>query len=312
MMYRTPPPSRQQGVALITVISVIAFLVVLVTQLAVRLNRDVRITQYVMESRQASWLAQGVENWATQTLALDSRESEQDDLTESWAQELPSTLVEHGAVTAQIDDLQGRLNLNALVRDGKRHEPQVARLKRLFRLLDIDVNLVEGLVDWIDEDQQVTFPHGAEDSHYLNKSPGYRAANVPLSSVAELQMIKGMTQDIVTRLQPHVAALPAAVVGININTAGPLVLAALADGVTAQEGEQLVGEREDNGPFSLEQFVQHPVFAGRTLAPQDLVQVSSYFEVTADVRYQDVSLRRVAKLWRDKDKQVHVIGRRSS
>ncbi len=300
---------RQSGAALITVISVVAFLVILSTGMAVTLDREVRLSGYNQAGRQAEWLAQGVEVWSTQTLALDGEESEHDNLAEIWAAPLPVTAMEHGSVSARIEDLQGRINLNGLIKDGQRQPLQVARLRRLLTLLDIDEELVYVILDWLDEDDRVSFPHGAEDDYYLNQTPARHTANGPMASIAELKWLKGVNEALFTRLAPHVSALSPEVGGININTAGAVVLASLADGLTVQSMEQLTEERERTEGFSMEAFVQHPAFAGRELPTQELVLTSSYFQLSADVRFQDIALRRIARIWRDNDNKVQVIGR---
>jgi len=299
----------QRGAALITVISVVAFLVVLTTGMAVSLDREVRLSGFNYDARQVDWLAQGVEAWAANTLALDARQTDQDNLTETWAEPLPVTAMEHGEVWAQIEDLQGRLNLNSLVKDGKRQELQIIRLRRLLALLELDVQLVDALVDWIDPDERVSFPQGAEDDYYLNQTPARRAGNTPLISVAELRWIKGVDEDVLLKLSPHVATLPSEVSGINVNTADALVLASLAEGVTVRDGEQLVADRDEHGPFTLEGLAQHPVFAGRPLNLDSLLTASGYFRLSAKVRFQDVAVLRLARLWRDPSHRVHVIGR---
>ena len=217
--------------------------------------------------------------------------------------------MEHGSVSAQIDDLQGRLNLNSLIKDGQRQPLQIARLRRLLTLVEADEEFVHVILDWLDEDDQVSFPHGAEDDYYLNQTSARHTANGPMASIAELKWLKGMNEELFARLAPHLSVLPAEVAAINVNTAGAAVLASLADGLTIQAMEQLVTEREQNGAFSMEAFIQHPVFAGRTLPTQELVLASSYFQLNADVQFQDIAMRRVARIWRDKDNKAQVIGR---
>jgi len=86
------------------------------------------------------------------------------------------------------------------------------------------------VIDWIDTDSNVTSPGGAEDVDYLTLKTPYRAANQPFTSVEELRLVKGFDAKAVLALTPFLTVLPAgAHTPINVNTAPPEVLAALAN-----------------------------------------------------------------------------------
>ncbi len=60
----------------------------------------------------------------------------------------------------------------------------------------------------------------------MGRRPPYLAANRRLGDPAELRLVRGVDREAWNRLKPHVTALPQAT-GINVNTAGPEVLAAV-------------------------------------------------------------------------------------
>ena len=69
-------------------------------------------------------------------------------------------------------------------------------------LTDIDANsLSAAIVDWQDEDQQIT-QNGAEDYTYLGLTPPYRTPNAPFMSVSELRAVRGMNEEILQTLLP--------------------------------------------------------------------------------------------------------------
>ena len=68
----------------------------------------------------------------------------------------------------------------------------------------------ERLIDWLDDNQEVSGSYGAEDNQYLLLEPPYRAANRPMQDVSELRLLLELSERDYRRLLPHVSALPAA------------------------------------------------------------------------------------------------------
>jgi general secretion pathway protein K len=275
--------ARQQGVALITALLVVALAVTAATAMATRMHVDVRRTGNLLHGEQAYAYALSAESWAYVILRKDGKESQHDALDEDWATALPPISVEGGLVNGRISDLQGRFNVNNLVKpDGTPNTDEIDYFKRLLTVLDLDPGLSAALLDWIDADINATFPGGAEDDSYLLLEPPYRAANRPLTSVSELQLVQGFTDEVVAVLTPHVTALPEATV-INVNTATPEVLLALYEDLTVQNVEMLVAEREQAAFTDKGTFLAHDALAGLELViPTDVS--SKWFRVLTDVR----------------------------
>jgi general secretion pathway protein K len=108
----------------------------------------------------------------------------------------------------------------------------------------------------------------------------YRAANRALTSVSELRMIAGIDLEQYGCLASSLAALPTAT-GINVNTAGPPVIAALADMMSLETAEEIVRERPDGGYGSMAEFLAQPPLAGQGISPDGLVLESDYFLVNS-------------------------------
>lgn len=266
----------QRGVALITALLVIALVVVVAVAMASRQQIDIRRSANILDADQAYELALGVEAWAQGLLASDLRSNKTDSLLDVWATTLAPIKTEGGKVAGEITDLQGRFNLNNLVQERQRSDPDVKIFQRLLGSLGADPDLAQAVVDWIDPDVERGFPNGAEDVAYLGRTPPYRTANAPMQSVSELLLVQGFTPQIYAKLAPLVSALPAPT-GINVNTAPAAVLAALADDVTVASAETLVETRKAKVFDSVGEFAQQPIYAGRVLLQDRLTVVSNYF-----------------------------------
>ena len=240
---------RQRGVALITAVVLVAIATVLAARVGTEAALDLRRTSGIGALNQGWHVALGAEAWAAEILRKDLQDSTRDELNEAWAQPLPPLPVDGGTIEGGLEDMQGRFNLNNLLRaDGTADEQNLERFSRLLQLAGVDQRFAGALADWLDSDTVERFPDGAEDGVYLSQVPGYRAANGPVTSVSELLALPGFTLDDYARLRPHVAALPAGT-RINVCTATPLVLAALVEGGTDFGDAEALARNRSDGCF---------------------------------------------------------------
>ena len=72
-----------------------------------------------------------------------------DTLLEEWSAPAEAFEVRGGALEIRIQDLERRFNLNAVAGD-REGAQDTARLKRLLTALEIDANLADRWVDWVD------------------------------------------------------------------------------------------------------------------------------------------------------------------
>ena len=277
-----PGGFRQRGVALVTALLIVSLVTVIAVTMATRQHIDVRLTGNLLHGEQAYAYALAAESWARVILRRDDNESQHDSLDEDWATALPPIAVEGGQVNGRIEDLQGRFNINNLVKqDGKASEADVAYFRRLLEILKLEPSLTDALLDWIDTDINVRFPDGAEDQNYLSASIPYRAANGPLVSTSELRLVAGFDQNAVRLLEPYVTALPERTL-INVNTASPVVLLALHKDFTQSDVDALITGRGETGYQTVQAFMGQNALAGREL--EEPVDVKSqYFLVHTDI-----------------------------
>ncbi len=304
---------RQRGVALITVMLVVAVVTVVCAGLIARQQLAIRSSANLLTVRQAWHYALGGETLAKAVLRRDLRQGDPrqpvDHLGEEWARPLaPFALDEAGELRVRIEDPSGRFNLNSLVRGGQANDAAMAQFRRLLLRLEIEQPYAERLQDWLDADQEPSGASGAEDNQYLLAKPAYRAANQPLGDVSELRLLLGMSEADYRRLLPYVSALPEDAT-LNVNTASALVLSSLADGLTPNVAQGLLAMRGNEGFLSLESFLKQPALAGLGVQGQGLAVGSQYFQVISEVRVVDRRQVLVSSLQRAEDGRVRVLAR---
>jgi len=305
--------SRQRGVALITVLLVVAIVTVVSAAMMARQQLSIRATSNQLQARQAWHYALGGEALAQAILARDLKGGEPgaaaiDHLLEPWAQPLPAFEIDQGEIFVRIEDLAGRFNLNDLLRDQQPNPAAVEQFRRLLLRLQISAPYAERLLDWIDPDQQPSGELGAEDSAYLGLDTPYRSAGRRLHDLSELRLLLDMREEDFQRLAPYVVALPPNV-PLNVNTASAMVLSSLSDNLSLGAAESLVELRRAVPFRNSAAFLAQPALAGTTLQGTALAVGSQFFQATSEVRLGDRRLALVSLLQREQDGSVRVLAR---
>ena len=226
---------RQRGVALIMAVLIVALATMLAASVSFKGYLDQRRSANAFAMDQGYEVALGGEAWAADSLRRDKQQgSKTDDFTEEWATPIPPIPIEGGEFEGQLEDMQGRFNLNSLVapqQNGKlaTDTAAVERFQRLLELLEMEPKWANIIADWIDTDVQPNFPDGAEDPTYTGLTPPYRTANMPLTRASELLALAGFGLERYRKLEPFVTALPIGTT-INLCTASPELLDALVAG----------------------------------------------------------------------------------
>ena len=187
------PSSSQRGIALITALLVVALSTIAAVAIASRLQLDIRRSSNLLNDDQAWMYALAAEGFAARLLREDMNDGNIDHLEENWSTEKPEEQqifpVEGGIVSAKLVDLNGKFNLNTLlesVNTSRVDRVNLERFRRLLITLQLEPTLSDALIDYLDNDQNVTLPDGAEDAHYLTLPRPYRTADRVMSSVSEL------------------------------------------------------------------------------------------------------------------------------
>lgn len=281
---------RKRGVALITAMLITALTGSLAAGLAWDNALDVRRTMTLLFHEQGMQVALGAESWIRNILRDDAIQSPTDHLGELWASELPGLPVDNdsvqGAVTGQIEDLNGRFNVNNLLdANGGIDEDVLEQFRNLLIALEIEPRFAGLAADWIDADQDASFPDGAEDPIYTGLMPPYRTYNRPLVNITELAALEGMDKASFDRLLPHITALPGRT-NINVNTATFAVLQSLDASIDATTAESLMSQREEAG-FANVSETFGTLVSNQALLGQ-LVESSEFFQLKAIVQIDTV------------------------
>jgi general secretion pathway protein K len=230
--------------ALLMVLAAISFLVAVTVQLGSSVN--VRLTGSAIQTDLVRLDAQlrSLAALIRAGLLTDQIENEFDSLYDSWAvldHEAVANLLEGEQTEFTVEDLSGRLQVNALVLSEEEKKEQekkesgaggsvqeqqgeegedtdagkedkATQQRRLWlQLLQQEriglseeeaVNLVDAISDWIDQDEEVR-DHGAENGYYRSLSPPYVARNGPVQYLEELLLIKGMNATILYGDKEH-------------------------------------------------------------------------------------------------------------
>ena len=286
---------------------ILAVVTIILVSMSSDRQMDIRRTENQRRSIQAWEYVYGIEAWAESQLKVDFVNNQYDVLIDLWSKPLALKPTPEGTVIANISELQGRINLNNLLVEGKASDEDVQRLRRLFINLDIKPDLVDAILDWIDPDMEIRYPHGAEDETYTKFTPPFRSANIPFADINELLRIQGITLDDFKKMLPYLYVADG-YEPININTASVEVLRTLAPDISKDQAESLYGA---NGkPFKkIEKFLEDEVMDGISINKESISVDSHYFLLSGQIDMEKNALIFQTELYRDKLGGVKVIRR---
>lgn len=317
---------QQRGIALIAVLLLVALMVIIGTEVMFRQDRYYARTESLVGWDQRYQYAMAAEVVALRALNDDLSQDRNhsvltdDCINDFWAVNLPPTPYENAWLTASVQDLQGRFNLNSLlVQNGtnfERNPTAYARLVHLLRQLLETPNqaetLASELADWMDSNNLVDDLQGAEDGDYRWR----RTPNIPIAHESEFRAIKSFRVN--SLLEPEYwglfSALPVGTT-LNINTASALVLEAYFADTVGSSGTQFVTEQRSQGAIEdLTQLFASGPFAAleeeqRQALVNDFSVRTDYFQVMVEVKTHQQSQRLVTRVQRKETGEINVYSR---
>jgi general secretion pathway protein K len=245
---------------------------------------------------QAQALAMAGVQWARQ-IVNDNASGGVVHLGQPWALKLPALPIENGSIAGYIVDAQSRINVNNIAGVPATPAPTRTALQRLFASLALPPSLLNAIADWVDADDRVSEPGGAEDAWYLSQPRPGLAADAPVRRASELLAVRGADAGSLARLLPFVSALDAPA-SVNVNTAPPEVLAAVVAGLDAAGAAALVASRAQT-PFATIADFRARLPRPDLVVDETLIDVrSDWFEVSIEARQGDTLARARALLRR--------------
>lgn len=247
----------QQGMALVMTLLIISFLVALTMQLMITTDQLTASSAQQREQVRLDGMVLGGLNLLLAALQLDQEANTFDSPHDTWAtfdtDELHK-ITEDIDLTLKVEDLSGRLSINALVGEDNQSLRELwirFLLCGHFAVKDREQAeaLVDALIDWLDEDDE-ELAQGAESSYYQGLETPYGCRNGKMVNVEELLLVKGMTPAIVYGDEEHEGIFSSVTVAdtkgmINLNFAPVPVLLALSADMTDKLAQELIAYRED-------------------------------------------------------------------
>jgi general secretion pathway protein K len=296
-------PQKQQGIALITVLMILAIMVTIASTMTGRLTLSLKRTEGLIFSQSVYWYGQASADFGRMILDEDFSDSSVVSLDQTWATQDMVFPLENGSISGQFKDMRSCFNLNALGvqdEDDSRATP-VTQFQALLEALGVSTYsaeiISESTRDWIDSDDDTSGSEGAEDSIYQARSVAHLAANNLMVEVSELRSVQGVSQDIYEHIVPYLCAIPTSEQMINVNTVSvehAALLYVLFENdfseLALSDFSNLLEDRPTSGWNDVDDFLASSMFAGLTVSSEiqtELSVTSEYFQLNSRAEFSD-------------------------
>jgi general secretion pathway protein K len=293
---------RQRGIAIVTVLLVVALAATLAASVLWRqrvATRDVENQRLAVETM---WVERAAVEWARASLRAQSSTSNVTVDGQTWSQPvsdiqlanfLPRDALEVNGelgsawISGQVEDAQAKFNLLNLVgrpAPGAPWQVNAAGLAAYHRLLvelSLDPALAQATADYI--------------LHSLRDGTGTSGWPLQLVTAADLVRVPGYDDKAVSALTPYVTVLPD-ITPVNINTAAEPTLVAAVPGLSAEQAHTLV-ERRHTAYFVDTSEIASVLPAAQSEAVQQILQTaqidvnSGYFIVHCGIHSPRINTR---------------------
>lgn len=319
---------KQQGVALIVVLLLLALMTAVAAQMSERLFVQFHRAENQVNHQQAYWYSLGVEALAKVAIEQSLEDSKTVNLNQAWATEEQAYPLDYGEAVGSVLDRQACFNINAL--SAIKANPDVSQRPFLVqfwqRLLEeegVDNYLSEVIADssweFVDPNTQTGSMMGVEDSTYESFQPAYLPPNAWVADSSEIRAINGVSGDIFDKIKSYVCALPTSDWYLNVNTLkvdqAPILVALFSPSLALSDAKAVLEDRPYDGWASVNDFLAESAISAIDKTVKDKAKAylaidSQYFELDAQI-FVEPSRVRVRTLLYSKDKkEVTVVRRR--
>ena len=289
---------RQQGIALLMAMMVVAIATVTAVSLVHEQSLIIRKTAHIRTSDTALLYSLGLEDYARLILQKDLKDSKVDSLDEDWAVGIPVLPIDGGFLTGTLVDAQSLININSVL--DKESED---RFRTLCNNLDVNPDFIAALKDWLDSDQESVDADGAEDDYYTGLEQPYRTGNRLMSDISELLLVKGLDRENYEVLKPFITALPVAA-ALNINTIPAEVYSSIKG---VKDADKFINEREKDPFSSLEDYKNR---MNHVLPATGVSVTSEYFQASGQVTLGEKTIYVNTLIYRDSKGGSAIISRK--
>ena len=320
---------KQKGIALITVLMVMALVAIIGVEMSKRLRLEVTRADNLLSQQQTFWYAMAGESFAKRLLS-DLKDKDPVHLGQDWAaKDRVFPLPDGGELAGEITDGQACFNLNALRQDDDVPKAKAMReaFLRLIEAMEIEElsqfdaeAMANALYDYLD-DGELLFEgrsDSAEDSDYASKAFPYLPPNNYMISAGELRQVENFDVAKIQALLPYTCVLPQeSELQINVNTIDeeqPELLMAALKGLSKSDASSIISNRPDDGWDDIDEFFNQSELvtlkdADKETAKELLSVTSRWFVLQASTKFNGSEVHLYSLLKADNDKYF-VVSRR--
>jgi general secretion pathway protein K len=256
--------NSQRGVALLTILLLVVSITVVAGAMLASQKIAIRRSGLLFDQNQLLQDINAGQQLAVTMIRADSKLNDTDSDQDIWAQPIPPYTLANHSVGIELRDEASRFNINNLYQGGKVDTVALEVFQRLLTQLNLESDIAVAVLDWQDTDRDVYQDGGDEIAVYaqqLNSAAKGPLPNQPFVSVDQLQEVRGVSAEGLATLRPYLTAVPY-YVPINVNSASPVLLAALIEGATSQQMQGLVDTRAKQALTSIDDLWQLPSLSG--------------------------------------------------
>ena len=312
---------KQRGIALITILMILAIMVTIATTMTGRMTASLLRTEGLSFSQKVYWYGQASVEFSRMILNNDFADSEVVSLDQIWATPDLIFPVDEGTIAGTLTDYRSCFNVNAiaLANVGDKRALPVSQFQALLEAIGLEEYsaeiVAESTRDWIDTNDTVDGSQGAEDRTYEARGVPHLTANNLMTDISELRAVQGVSSKVYERIKPYLCALPVSTQVINVNTVDPdksaILYALFKPELDLSEDDfvQLLEDRPASGWSSVDDFLAENIFVDETLSDElkEQLNVTSEFFHLYGVADFDGRLMALKLLFKMEDKKATTV-----
>lgn len=251
----------QRGVALLTILLLVVSITVVAGAMLASQKIAIRRSGLLFDQNQLLQDIDAGQQLAVTMIRADANLNDTDSTQDIWAKPVPPYTLGTHSIGIEMRDEASRFNINNLYQNSAVDSNAVAVLQRLLTQLNLAPDIAIAVLDYQDADSEVYQDGGDESTVYNQQSNSSADNDLPnqrLVNIDQLQNVKGINAEVLAVLRPYITVVPH-YLPINMNTASPVILAALIDGATSQQMQTIVDLREKQVFESIDEIWQLPI-----------------------------------------------------
>ena len=253
----------QRGVALLTILLLVVSITVVAGAMLASQKIAIRRSGLLFDQNQLLQDINAGQQLAVTLIRADAKLNDTDSEQDIWAQPIPPYTLGGHSIGIELRDEGSRFNINNLYHNGAVDTAALAVFQRLLTQLNLEPDIAIALLDYQDADSEVYQDGGDENVVYAqqsNRGAGTALPNQALLSIDQLAEVKGVDAQVLATLRPYITAVPY-YLPININTASPVLFAALVEGASSQQMQSIIELQAKQAFSSVDDVWQLPVLS---------------------------------------------------